>query len=203
MIKCIRCKEHKDESKFYKKSDSKTGYSSICKSCRKEYRRMRDGYYDKIAEKKNATEYTCIVCGVTKHLDLENFGPNKNKTNGYTTYCRECIRKKGRENSRRVRSKNREEKPKILIIEPCCCDRCGIELPEWDSTTPDTGTWYGSYLCRACHFETTSIRVRKGVRPKNTKIPIATMTVLKRIRPTTDATVRRARLPAFAPAPGP
>jgi hypothetical protein len=88
----------------------------------------------------------------------------------------------------------------ITVAEPCCCDRCGMELPEWDATFPETGSWHDARLCRACHFETTGERVRKGVRPKNTRIPIETMTVLKRIG---TPTVRRARLPAAAPAPGP
>lgn len=195
MIKCIRCKEHKDESKFYRKSDSKTGYSSICKSCRKEYRRIKDGYYDKIEEKKNATEYTCIVCETTKLLNLENFGPNKNKTNGYTTYCRECIRKRGRENSKRVRSNERAEKPKILVTEPLPCQRCGIELPEWDSTCPDSGTWADAYLCRACHLETTGRRVYKNKVPKkHNKISQSTLSALMKIEPT--VTVKPARVPA-------
>lgn len=194
MIKCIQCKEHKDESKFYKKSDSKTGYSSICKSCRKEYRRIQDGYYDRIAEKKNATEYTCIVCEITKPLNLENFGPNKNKTNGYTTYCRECIRRKGRENSKRVKGKAREKKPKILVIEPCLCDRCGIELSERDSTCPDLGTWAGAYLCRACHRETTGKRVYKNKAPKKTAISQSTFSALMKIEPT--VTVKPVRVPA-------
>jgi hypothetical protein len=90
-----------------------------------------------------------------------------------------------------------------LMAEPCCCDRCGIELPEWDATYPESGSWHDARLCRACHFETTSIRVRKGVKPKNTKIPLETMTVLQRIRPHAEPTARRARLPALEPVPGP
>jgi hypothetical protein len=195
MIKCIQCKEHKDELKFYKKSDSKTGFASICKSCRKEHRRIRDGYYGRIEEKRSATEYTCIICETTKPLNLENFGPNKNKTNGYTTYCRECIREKSRANSRRVRSKERAEKPEILVTEPLCCQRCGIELLERNSTCPDSGTWADAYLCRACHLETTGRRVYKNKVPKrHSKISQSTLSALIKIEPT--VTVKPGRVPA-------
>jgi len=188
IVRCAQCKECKDESEFYKRRDSKTGYSSACKPCRKENRRILDGYYDKIREKKNATEFTCIVCKITKPLDLEHFGPCKNKINGYTSYCRECIREKNREKAKR----KREENVKTLIAEPCCCDRCGMELSEWDATYPDIGTWHDARLCRGCHYETTGVRVRKGTKPSRLKLPQSTVAILKTVRP---AIARRSPIP--------
>jgi hypothetical protein len=66
------------------------------------------------------------------------------------------------------------------INEPCCCERCGIELLERDATYPDTGTWHDARLCRDCHFETTGIRVKKG---SKRKLPQSTVAILRDVRP--------------------
>lgn len=72
------------------------------------------------------------------------------------------------------------------MSEPCCCDRCGIELPEWDSTCPSIGTWAGSYLCRPCHYDTTGTRVKKKAKPVHKKISRPAMEILIRIDATAE-----------------
>lgn len=89
---------------------------------------------------------------------------------------------------------------RVIVMEAICCQRCGIELPEWDSTEPKSGSWEGAYLCRGCHLETTNMRVKKGVKPRSENVSIEAMTILERIG---QPTARRTRLPAVAPAPGP
>ena len=69
----------------------------------------------------------------------------------------------------------------IAVTEPCCCDRCGIELPERNANYPDTGSWHDARLCRWCYFETTNTKVKKRIKPRRGNIPIRAMTILKRI----------------------
>jgi len=77
-----------------------------------------------------------------------------------------------------------------LMAEPCCCDRCGIELSVFDSTCPSLGTWAGAYLCRGCHFETTGLRVKKRAVVKHKKITRKDIAMLTAI----DSTASRTRI---------
>ena len=79
MVKCTKCNEYKDKSKFVKRSNRKSGIQPYCKSChniksRREYRSEYMRNYDlvskygitlddanKMLEEQN---YRCAICNV-------------------------------------------------------------------------------------------------------------------------------------------
>lgn len=85
MKKCSCCKEIKDYSLFHKDSNSKTGFSTYCKSCKKikdsalirtSYKSTKDVWRKKFPERKSAhmkvyfalkkgllTRLPCFICG--------------------------------------------------------------------------------------------------------------------------------------------
>jgi hypothetical protein len=94
---CKKCKNLKEEFKFYKSKTCKDKLSSICKSCHLEK------YYEPTPNKK-----ICKECNIS--LD-KNSGRNsglKRKDGSiiYANTCKNCYKKYNRENSKKRREEN-------------------------------------------------------------------------------------------------
>lgn len=84
---CIKCKENKELSEFYKCSASKDGYNSYCKECnKKEVAKNRKNNRNK--EKKEVFEKKCQRCG--RILPISFFNKDIGRIDGYSCSCKEC-----------------------------------------------------------------------------------------------------------------
>ncbi len=110
MKQCSKCKKRKDESKFYKQSQAKSGLRSWCKKCEREYARKynrRDSrplkkYYSyekchRVVD--GAKEKRCRKCG--KWKAESNFYKKRRHKDGLAAYCKECANKATNRSRRR------------------------------------------------------------------------------------------------------
>lgn len=124
MLVCIKCKESKDESEFYKNSFRKTGYSQDCKSCVKEYRATRDDSPRGHISARKSGHKVCRKCLIDK--PVSEFRPHTG--GGYKSWCRACDRAYTKEwNSthppkikERKQKRRRYHKPQVYDTCPIC-----------------------------------------------------------------------------------
>lgn len=130
MKKCGKCLKKFDRSNFYKNSGKKDKLSWACKSCERKIRKKRRQenleqekkkqreYYRKNAKQakenrkkftKKYSEKSCSTCGDV--LKLECFYSNPGQKTGYSSVCKKCHSKAGKEYRKRpeVIKKNKKK----------------------------------------------------------------------------------------------
>ena len=118
--KCSKCGKVKILDEFSKKSSSKDGKDSRCKSCRKEYYAQqktilqRDGY-------KVITEKKCSVCGEVKPAD--EFYKDARSKDGKRSQCKSCEKE---HNAQRTAILQRDG---YKVITEKKCSKCGEVKP--------------------------------------------------------------------------
>ncbi len=85
--KCSKCLVEKEVSCFHKSKNSKDGYVSHCKNCRKI--KSKDDYHlNKNDNKLDVTGMTCVVCQVFK--EVSEFHKQIGTKCGYRSTCKKC-----------------------------------------------------------------------------------------------------------------
>lgn len=132
---CTICDELKDISNFRTKS-------AHCLSCN-----PKSQLRIKVEENKNLFQQgkrRCSRCKVIKSLD--DFGKDKHRTYGYSSYCLECIRKYYGSNLEYI--KHKEEMIRLRLINKKRCIRCK-EIKDLSGFNVVKKKYHDSY-CRKC-----------------------------------------------------
>ena len=97
--KCSRCERLLPLEAFAIDNQTKTGRQSMCKECRKLYDQMRrDKLKASARERRKALPGTKKYCPRCKQdLPLTSFNHNYKNKDGYSFYCRNCLREYNRD----------------------------------------------------------------------------------------------------------
>lgn len=143
MKRCTKCGKDKKLSQFSKDKRLKSGCSSWCKACKRDY--MRNTYkggkgiktlqWLQLRDQEKENEKVCISCFKIKSLTNFNKG-NQTSRKGVLEYCKECGKKKY--NSKKARQKilrlkyglTQKDYEKILRKQDNKCAICGTKEPK-------------------------------------------------------------------------
>jgi len=107
---CVTCHKILPITFFYPSIRKKDGYASSCKACAKKKVKESRERVKKTVKRKIPSEKFCRKCNTRKPSD--EFNKNINHSDGLTTYCKECDRKREKEYRNRldVKTKLKEKK---------------------------------------------------------------------------------------------
>ena len=107
---CATCHKVLPITFFYPNARKKDGYASSCKDCAKKITKESRERVKKIAKRKIPPEKTCRQCNILK--PSAEFNKDINHSDGLSTYCKACNRKREKEyrNRPEVKEKIKEKK---------------------------------------------------------------------------------------------
>lgn len=114
--KCSKCNEVKSVSEFNRTKRMNDGYSSWCKSCNKEYRKIynqrtkskRKEYSKEYRSKVIPNQYQITTLCCTKCNELKpvsDFHKRKDSPSGYRSHCKQCTHESNNLRNKEYRSK--------------------------------------------------------------------------------------------------
>jgi len=137
---CRLCKVEKPLSEFYPQRHMNDGRCSVCRECEK--RRVKENRVQiKLRPKMPPERKVCPCC--KKMKTKEEYCLTRSRTDGLSTYCKECLAVKNTEAYRKRPEKEPTVKHRV-------CPYCGIDKPASEFYRELKGKDGLSYECRTC-----------------------------------------------------